>query len=510
MSSSHLRERARAIRAEVARLGVDIAAEASGLEADELFELTGDLQGVANAVDGAQIVAIAHAGTHETRLTDHGPVEVHHGLGFVDAMTSTEVSLATGLGQWAAGRRVSLAADLPAKFPRLTSLVMCGDLATVNAAKVVTACQGLDSTACAAVDAVLAERVVGLDPARVTTVARKVALRVAADQVAAAARRNRRDRAVQVTPGPDGTTDWWARIPAAGSAAAWAAITDLAERYARKDESLTVDQARADAFLDLLLTNVTVTAQVTLGIPVITGAEGERAAAEAAARRALENARDGGSTSADEGAGDATTTVPEAPQRGPSPADERPLLAVGGLGLGENFSLSTALDGCRIDGIGWIEPDAIETLLATVPTSVGRALLDARTGALVESATDAYRPTRSITDFVTTRDGTCRMWGCTRLARRCDLDHARPWPAGPTAPTNLGGLCRRHHRLKQRRRWHYSLAPDGTATWTSPSGTRRVTEPELGVRPPPIPATEITMHSVASAAPSSPPRPPPF
>ena len=87
------------------------------------------------------------------------------------------------------------------------------------------ACDGLDDTACAAVDAVMADRVVGMDPARITTVARKVATRIAADQVAAATAKNRRDRLVQVSPGPDGTTDWWARLPAATSAAAWAAVT---------------------------------------------------------------------------------------------------------------------------------------------------------------------------------------------------------------------------------------------------------------------------------------------
>ncbi len=40
-----------------------------------------------------------------TRLTERGPVVVHHQVGFIDAMTSTEVSLATGLGQWAPGAR---------------------------------------------------------------------------------------------------------------------------------------------------------------------------------------------------------------------------------------------------------------------------------------------------------------------------------------------------------------------------------------------------------------------
>ena len=78
---------------------------------EELFEVTGELQGVANAVEGAQLVAIAHAGSPRARLTERGPVEVHHEVGFIDAMTSSEVSLATGLGQWAAGRKVGLAAS---------------------------------------------------------------------------------------------------------------------------------------------------------------------------------------------------------------------------------------------------------------------------------------------------------------------------------------------------------------------------------------------------------------
>ena len=208
--------------------------------ADELFEVTGDLQGSTNAVDGAQLVAIAHAGSHETRLTERGPVVVHHQVGFIDAMTSTEVSLATGLGQWAAGRKVALAQALAGRFTKLLDKVITGELATVNAGKVVTACDGLDDTACAAVQDVMLERVVAMDPARITTLARKVATRIAADQVAAATANNRKDRAVQVTAGPDGTTDWWARLPAGKSAAAWAAVRDLAEHYTSKDPELTL------------------------------------------------------------------------------------------------------------------------------------------------------------------------------------------------------------------------------------------------------------------------------
>src|SRR6187200_1897464 len=133
MSTSQLRDRVAALRAEAAAVGQQLAAQGAGMDPDELFEVTGELQGVANAVEGAQLVAIAHAGCHETRLTERGPVEIHHDVGFIDAMTSSEVSLATGLGQWAAERKVGLAEALDGRFTKLLGKVLTGELATVIA-----------------------------------------------------------------------------------------------------------------------------------------------------------------------------------------------------------------------------------------------------------------------------------------------------------------------------------------------------------------------------------------
>ena len=184
MSTSQLRDRIAALRAESAAIGAELTEHAPRMESGELFEIAGDLQGAVNAAEGAQLVAIAHASCLEIRLTERGPVDVHHDVGYVDAMASCEVSLATGVGQWAAARKVGLAANLSSRFPRLLGKVIAGDLAPVNAGKVLTACDGLDDAACTAVEAVLADRLVGMDPARITTVARRVATRIAADQVA--------------------------------------------------------------------------------------------------------------------------------------------------------------------------------------------------------------------------------------------------------------------------------------------------------------------------------------
>ncbi len=121
----------------------------------------------------------------------------------------------------------------------------------------------------------------------------------------------------------------------------------------------------------------------------------------------------------------------------------------------------------------------------------------------------AYRPSASMAKRVKARDRRCRFPGCTVAAVFCDLDHVRPWPTGPTADTNLICLCRRHHRVKQRPGWAVALAPDGTVTWTDPTGRVRTTAPAdaltctvLGgaATPPPAPvSTSITLTDLPDA-----------
>ncbi len=94
-----------------------------------------------------------------------------------------------------------------------------------------------------------------------------------------------------------------------------------------------------------------------------------------------------------------------------------------------------------------------------------------------------YRPPARLARLVRARDGQCRFPGCHVSARFCDLDHARPWPAGPTTAENLLCLCRRHHRVKQRPGWRLRLTGDATATWTDPTGRTRVTAPRDALHP---------------------------
>jgi len=63
-----------------------------------------------------------------------------------------------------------------------------------------------------------------------------------------------------------------------------------------------------------------------------------------------------------------------------------------------------------------------------------------------------YSPPARMQEQVVLRDRSCGAPHCGRSARRCDLDHVRPWVTGggggPTTASNLWPLCRPHHRLK--------------------------------------------------------------
>ncbi|MFQ6172962.1 DUF222 domain-containing protein, partial [Oryzobacter sp. R7] len=228
MDRGSIESRVAALRRECAALAREVAASGRGLGADEAFELAGAAQGLANSADGLVGVLAAWGARVETALTSHGPVQRVHPVGFVDAMAATELALAAGVTDGVAGRKVALGAGLGERFPLVRDLVLAGDVAAPTAHKVLDACAGLDVDACARVDAQVAPRLGACDPARVTSAVRQVAQRVAAAQVTAQARRARRGRTVEVRPGDDGLTSWWALLPAATSAAAWAAVDQLA------------------------------------------------------------------------------------------------------------------------------------------------------------------------------------------------------------------------------------------------------------------------------------------
>jgi hypothetical protein len=109
-------------------------------------------------------------------------------------------------------------------------------------------------------------------------------------------------------------------------------------------------------------------------------------------------------------------------------------------------------------------------------------------------------------------DGVCTAPGCTTAAHRCDVDHNRPWPAGPTVIANLSARDRRHHNHKTRRTWTATTDIDGVTLWRTCSARRYLTgrhnyDDPLGA---PVSDTELDLAATAAAGATTFEDPPPY
>ena len=136
----------------------------------------------------------------------------------------------------------------------------------------------------------------------------------------------------------------------------------------------------------------------------------------------------------------------------------------------------SSVGAAELPGYGYVGA-AQARQLATANGSVWRRLVtDPVTGAALDVTIHRYRPTPAMADTVAALDGVCRAPGCTTPAHRCDIDHARPWPAGPTAVANLSAKHRRHHNHKTRGTWTATSDADGSILWRTVSRRSYVTQ----------------------------------
>ena len=89
-----------------------------------------------------------------------------------------------------------------------------------------------------------------------------------------------------------------------------------------------------------------------------------------------------------------------------------------------------------------------------------------------------YQPGPVLRRLAEARDGTCMLPCCNRNPRRCESEHAQPWPAGPTCTCNIGLNCKRHNLMKKDPRWQVTQKPDGTRIWTTPARLRYTSKPK--------------------------------
>ncbi len=94
---------------------------------------------------------------------------------------------------------------------------------------------------------------------------------------------------------------------------------------------------------------------------------------------------------------------------------------------------------------------------------------DTETGQTIHNGTTRRRPTAAQRRAVESRDVMCVFPGCRMPGIECDLDHRIPWSqGGPTTVRHLAPLCRHDHiTVRHNAGWTYRRLSNGDYLWTS-------------------------------------------
>ncbi len=145
-----------------------------------------------------------------------------------------------------------------------------------------------------------------------------------------------------------------------------------------------------------------------------------------------------------------------------------------------NVVIHVVAEGASVEGRG-TTPGFMASADELIPPEVVAELAKSATLqplTVPDAAEPRYTPSTKLAEFVRCRDLTCRAPGCDEPAFNCDIDHSIPYAdGGPTHPSNLKCLCRKHHLLKTFWGWRDKQLPDGTVIWALPSGQTYVTSP---------------------------------
>ncbi|MGH3095971.1 MAG: DUF222 domain-containing protein, partial [Streptosporangiales bacterium] len=358
-----------------------------------------------------------------------------------DDWVREEVACALGIAINTAGSRLAVARGLCNRFPATLAGLAAGAVAYGQARALVEETDHLDDDLARRVEQRVLPKAERLPVGAFRGLVKRAADRLDPATAAERHRESRADRRVWRQPVADGMAVLGGMFAAEHVAAAYATLDEEAHR-ANPDDPRTVEQRRADAFIDRLT-----------GTHPDYGAGSDDPAPTRAPRVAVDVV-----VSLDTLTGASNTPGELIGQQPLTPVQARALAY-------SPHAVWRRLVTCPTTGrmVGYSRQTYTPS-----PATVTRFLT-----ALVEKPpppVPGYRPGAALTRWVRARDRHCAFPGCRRRARGCDLDHTQPWPHGVTAVANLRPLCRRHHRLKHQAGWHLAVNPDGSWTWTSPLG----------------------------------------
>jgi hypothetical protein len=245
---------------------------------------------------------------------------------------------------------------------------------------------------------------------------RRLAIWVAPDHARERYRQGLEERRVVTEANTDGTANLTGlQLSAPESQAAMRRINRIAHDLKRSGDSRTIDQIRADIFLDLL----------------------QGRAQQSGVDRAVIDIQVGLSTLLE--------------------LDEKP---------GE------------LPGWGPVISEIARQVVDEQFGSEWRYTVTDDNGVVVSNGITRRRPGAGLKRQVQSQTPVCVFPGCRIPSQHCDLDHNQPWAEdGPTSEDNLAPLCRHHHVIRHHG-WRIHQLEPGSYQLTGPLGQEYLRRPE--------------------------------
>jgi hypothetical protein len=324
------------------------------------------------------------------------------------ASTVAEIEAGLALTRRSAEARLSFAAELLQVCPLVWEGLLRGQIDAARAHVIVQGLAGVSGEVAKKVTDQILEKASRWTTGQLRARIRKLVVEADPEDARDKYEAGLEERRVVVEANPDGTADLSGyELPADRVAEARDRINRIARTLKTGDEPRTLDQIRADVFLDLLC-----------------GSETQNTST---GRRGVVDIRVDLSTLA---------------------------------GLAESPG--------EIPGYGPVIAD-IARQIAQEHGSTWQVTLT-HGGAPVWVGTTRRRPSAQLARRVRARYPVCVFPGCRMPARACDLDHNQAVAeGGATHETNLAPLCRRHHIIRHHG-WTLKRLPDGSFRWASPLG----------------------------------------
>jgi hypothetical protein len=330
---------------------------------------------------------------------------------FATEAAAAEVRAALRLTRRAADIEMEFAIELASRLPAVWDAMCAGDIDARRARVISNAIAHLpDNAARDVVDMIIADAGL-LTTGQLRAKLRKLAIEVDPEDAQRRYAQAVEDRRIVAEPTEVGTSNVFGiDLPPHRVQAGMRRVNEIAKSLRGSAETRTMDQLRADVFLDLL--------------------EGTGAASNA----------------------------------GNGTVDIRTDLATL-VGLADNPG--------ELGGYGPVIADiARQVAERQIGPEWRITITDPKTGRPIDTITTRRRPNRSQQRHVEVRDTTCIFPGCRMPATDCDIDHRVTWAESrTTSARDLAPICRHdHNRVRHRYGWRYQRLSNGDYLWTSRLG----------------------------------------